>query len=277
MINLLENSLLMLREKKIPNPELDLRLLLKHASYKNKNEIFLNNFKEEEINLDLFNKILLLRLKNKPISKIIKKKYFWKSEFYVNTHVLDPRPETEIIIEEVLNRSTKSKKNLKILDIGTGSGCIAISLAKELKNAKITAIDISKHAIEVAKKNINLNNCDSQIEIILGNFCQIKDTFDIIVSNPPYLNEKEYQNSQPEIHKFEPKIALYGGKDGLKFYKLFANNIERLMDKNSLFICEIGQNQLNECKDIFKKTNLKIIKISKDIQKIDRTITFLNI
>ncbi len=269
-------NLLKLKENNIPNPELDLKLLLKEASYHNK-EILLSNLNIEDIDINYLDLLVSKRLQGEPISKIIKKKYFWKGEFFVNSDVLDPRPESELIIEEVLNCVKDKSKEITILDIGTGSGCLAISLAKELKNAKITAIDISEKAIRVAKKNLKINDVNSQIKLINDSFENIKGKYDYIVSNPPYVSEEEYENLQKEIKKFEPQIALLGGKDGLKFFKLFANSIENHMKKNSIFICEIGNNQLTSCKKIFSNSNLILKKISKDIQKIDRTLRFLKI
>ncbi len=105
----------------------------------------------------------------------------------------------------------------------------------------------------------------------------IKSKFDIVVSNPPYIKENDYNKLGIQIRKYEPRIALEGGKDGLKFYKIFAKYIKNNMNKNSIFICEIGYNQLNDCKIIFSKSNLRLLKVSKDIQKIDRTLTFLKI
>ena len=265
-----------MKEKNISNPELDLRILLKHASYDKKDKI-LSNLDLKKINLKYFRLLISRRLNSEPISKIIKKKNFWKSEFYVNSHVLDPRPETELIVEEVLSNVEDRNKELKILDIGTGSGCIAISLAKELVNSKITGIDISKKAIEVARRNVKFHNLDNQINLKLLSFDSIKSKYDIIISNPPYVDERQYKNLQIEIKKYEPKVALIGGKDGLKFYRLFAKKIEKIMKKKSYFIIEIGHNQLNSCLNIFKNTNLNLKKISKDMQKIDRTLTFFKI
>ncbi len=276
MINIINDNLAKLKKIKIENPELDLRILLKEASLKDK-DIVLSNLNVEEIDIEYFNSLVLKRLNFEPISKIINKKFFWKSEFFVNSDVLDPRPESELIIEEVLSNIKKKDRNFKILDIGTGCGCLAISLAKELKNSNITAIDISEKAINVAKKNVNQHNVEKQVNVINLNLENIKKKFDIIVSNPPYIREDEYQNLQVEIKKFEPKVALVGGKDGLKFYRLFSKKIEKIMKKNSLFICEIGYNQTNSCKAIFRDSNLILKNISKDLQKIERTLTFLKI
>ena len=276
MNNLVYLSLQKLRDKKIYNPELDLRILLNHSS-KIKKQIFLNNLNINDIDIDYFNSLLQKRLNYEPISKIIKKKNFWKYDFFVNSNVLDPRPETELIIEEVLRNIKDRKKQYKILDIGTGSGCLAICLAKELTNSKITAIDISKTAINVAKKNIKLKKLEHQIDLRLIDINKIKDKYDIIVSNPPYLTECEYEKAQEEIKNFEPKVALVGGADGLQIYRILSKKIDYIMTNNSYFVCEIGKGQLDSIKDIFQNTNLVLKKISKDLNKIDRTLTFFKI
>ncbi len=276
MIDLINSSLLALKKKNIPNPELDLRILLRSASF-SKKEIILSNFDIKDLNVNHFQEILKKRLQFKPISKIINTKSFWKDDFYVNSDVLDPRPETELIIEEVLNNFKVKEEKLKILDIGTGSGCLAISLAKEFINSEITAIDVSQKALFVAKKNINKCNLSERINLKLSDIKNLNEKFDIIVSNPPYLSNKEYKNLKKEVKKYEPSIALLGGKDGLKFYRKLAKEVVSLMKINSIFICEIGFNQLIACQNIFKNKNLVLKKISKDIQKIDRTLTFLKI
>ncbi len=276
MSEIINFFLLKLKEKKISNPELDLRVLLKEASYKKK-EIILSNLEDKNINLKYLDLLIKRRLSGEPVSKIINKKYFWKSKFFVNSDVLDPRPETEIIIEEVLNCFKDKSKKFKILDLGTGTGCLAISLAKEYINSDILAIDISNKALKVAKKNIELHNMNKQIKIKNLDIENVQNKFDLIVSNPPYIDENSYKKLDLEIKKYEPKLALIGGKDGLKFYRKFSKKIEKIMYKNSYFICEIGYNQLSSCKKIFNNTNLKLLKISKDLQKIDRTLTFLKI
>ena len=276
MNELIYSFLNQLKQKNIPNPELDLRILIKECLIQKK-DISLSNVEIKNLNLNYLKKIVSKRLNRVPISKIIKKKNFWKSEFFVNYSVLDPRPETELIIEEVLNNIENRNKRYKILDIGTGSGCLAISLAQELKNSDITAIDISKSAIKVAEKNVNLHKLNNRIKLQLSDFKNIKSKFDIIISNPPYINYEQYKELQLEVRKYEPKIALLGGKNGLKFYKMFAKKIEKNMYKNSLFICEIGHSQLDDCIKIFSKTNLILKNITKDLHKIDRTLTFFNI
>ena len=276
MNDLIKNSLNKLKQKNIYNPELDLRILLKHSSKKN-NEIILSNFKLEDINIVKFKSLLQKRINRQPIAKIINNKSFWKNDFYVNNFVLDPRPETELIIEEALSIYKNKDLKLKILDIGTGSGCIAISLAKEFKNAFITAIDISKEALEVAEKNLKIHNCSNNIQLKMVDFKNINTKFDLIVSNPPYLTNNQFHNADPEVKNFEPKLALIGGDDGLKFYREYSNNLQNLMHKYSNFICEIGINQREDCEEIFKNSGLYINKIVKDLQGIERILSFSKI
>ncbi len=265
-----------LKKKKIPNPEIDLRILLNFSKIVKKDIIF-SNFDLDQINHELFNKLFNRRLSYEPISKILNKKNFWKDEFYVNQYVLDPRPETEGIIEECSKVKKNSSANLKILDIGTGSGAIAISLAREFRNAEIIAIEISKKAIEVAIKNVKLKNLQKQIKIKECTIDSIKTKFDLIVSNPPYLTKNELEKISIDIKNFEPKISLNGGDDGLHFYREFAKKIPNIMENNAYFIIEIGENQFNDCKEIFSSSGLKLEKKAQDLKKKDRIMVFSKI
>jgi len=273
MNDLINSSLEKLKENNIPNAEIDLRVLLNYSNY-SKNEIILSNFDLDQININLFNKVLNRRLSKEPISKIINKKNFWKDEFYVNEFVLDPRPETEGIIEE----STKLIKNkycsIKILDIGTGSGALAISLAREFINAKIMAIDISEEAIKVANANINNKKLNNQIKLKHTTIDNINEKFDLIVSNPPYLTKKELENTSYEIKNYEPLIALDGGQDGLYFYRDFSKKINNIMNVNSYLILEIGEGQFRDCIDIFSISKLNFQKKAQDLQKKDRILIY---
>ena len=276
MNNLIEESLKKLKQKNINNPELDIKILLKHASKKNI-EIILSNLNIDSIDIVKFRSYLQKRINRQPIAKIINNKSFWKNDFYVNNYVLDPRPETELIIEEVLNIYRNKNLKLKILDIGTGSGCIAISLAKEFKNASITAIDISKEALEVAEKNLKIHNCTNQIQLKIIDFKIINSKFDLIVSNPPYLTNDQFNNTDPEVKNFEPKLALVGGEDGLKFYREYSNNLKYLMNKGAYFVCEIGINQRQDCEKIFENSGLNLNKTINDLQGIERILSFSKI
>ena len=267
------DNLKKLKKNKIPNPEIDLRILLNHSRLSS-NEIILSNFKINQINIKKFDLMLNRRLAYEPISKIINKKSFWKDDFFVNEFVLDPRPETEIIIEESKKIFSNKKADLKILDIGTGSGAIAISLAREFKNADILAIDISEDAIKVADKNIRDKKLHNRIQLKKTTINYINENFDLIVSNPPYLTKKELENISQEIRKFEPFISLDGGEDGLNFYREFSSKISKLMNFKSYLILEIGEKQFSECKEIFSVSGLKFHKKSSDLQKKDRILVY---
>ena len=273
MNDLIISSLKKLKNKNIPNAEIDLRVLLNYSKY-SKNEIILSNFDLDQINIDLFNKVLDRRLSKEPISKIINKKNFWKDEFYVNEFVLDPRPETEGIVEESIKLIKNKNSNIKILDIGTGSGAIAISLAREFINANIMAIDISEEAIKVANLNIKNKKLNNQIQLRKTTLDNINEKFDLIVSNPPYLTKKEIKNISYEIKNYEPLIALDGGDDGLNFYRDFSKKINKIMNVNSYLLLEIGEGQFRDCIDIFSISKLNFHKKAQDLQKKDRILIY---
>jgi release factor glutamine methyltransferase len=273
MNDLINSSLEKLKEKNIPNAEIDLRILLNYSKC-TKNEIILSNFDLDQININLFNKVLNRRLSNEPISKIINKKNFWKDEFYVNEYVLDPRPETEGIIEESTKIIKNKHSSIKILDIGTGSGAIAISLAREFINANIMAIDISEEAINVANLNVNNKKLNNQIQLKKITLDNINEKFDLIVSNPPYLTKKELENTSYEIKNYEPLIALDGGDDGLNFYRDFSKKINKIMNVNSYLVLEIGEGQFEDCIDIFSLSGLNFHKKAQDLQKKDRILIY---
>ena len=267
------SSLEKLKNNNIPNAEIDLRVLLNYSKY-SKNEIILSNFDLDQINIDLFNKVLDRRLSKEPISKIINKKNFWKDEFYVNEFVLDPRPETEGIVEESIKLIKNKNSNIKILDIGTGSGALAISLAREFINASIMAIDISEEAIKVANLNIKNKKLNNQIQLRKITLDDINEKFDLIVSNLPYLTKKELENTSYEIKNYEPLIALDGGDDGLNFYRDFSKKIKKIMNVNSYLLLEIGEGQLVNCLDIFSLSGLNFYKKAQDLQKKDRILIY---
>lgn len=272
MNNFLLDQLNELKKKKIKFPELELRILLNKTSIKKK-EIIFSNFHINDINLSAFNNALKRRINSEPLSKIFNEKNFWKDNFYVTKDVLDPRPETELILEKVLEFFPKKTKKFKILDMCTGSGCLAISLSKEYKNSKIIATDISSKAIAIAKQNSEkILSKQNNVKFIKCDLIEKEQIYDIIVSNPPYLSEIEYENISQEIKLFEPKIALNGGKDGLDFYRKIAKFLNILLGPKSLAFIEIGSNQANEVINIFKKEKIENFKIIKDIQLFNRLI-----
>ena len=273
MNNFIINHLKVLHEKNFSDPVIELRALLNKTSILKK-EIILTNFNISQINLNLFQSAFERRIKMEPLAKIFKEKEFWKYTFAVNENVLDPRPESELLIEGVEKYFQNKKQKLKIIDIGTGSGCLAVSLAMEYKNSMITATDISKHALDVAKKNSKKFNVCEQIKFKCCNWCETKENFDVVVTNPPYLTNNEYYNLSKEIKLYEPEICLKGGKDGLSCFREIAYKIQKITHFKSLFFVEIGYNQKDKCIKIFKEFDMYCIDTIVDYQNYERILIF---
>ena len=211
--------------------------------------------------------------KGLPIQYIIKKSNFYGNDFYINKNVLIPRPETEVLVQETnkLIQEHFKNENIDILDIGTGSGVIAITLKKLNKNYNITATDISKKALKVAKKNSKVHR--TQIKFIKTNLYQgINKKYDVIVSNPPYIdiNSKEIE---PKVKENEPHIALFADKEGLYYYEQILKDIKNIIKENHIIAFEIGENQGEKIKKIIKKYLPRDeIMIKKDYNGYDRYI-----
>ena len=219
-----------------------------------------------------FKKLLLRRKKKEPIAYILKKKEFWNNKFFINNNVLIPRPETEIIVEEILNiLNMNASKNL--LDVGTGSGCIILSILKERANCKGTAIDISKKALNVAKINAKMHHLENKIKfenIDIDKFKHCK--YDFIVSNPPYINKIDLKRLEDDVRLFEPLIALKAGLDGLTEIKKLILRSKKLLKLNGKLIFEIGLNQEKVIKDFLIKNGYYINKVCKDLSFKPRVI-----
>ena len=271
--NIIKNGAKVLQESKIPNPQLDSEILLSSLIKKNKQYIFLNS--KVVLNFDQVNQFKSLidrRKKSEPIAYIINKKEFWKDEFYINKDVLIPRPDTELIIEEVLKLYSKEMQ-LNILDIGTGSGCILLSILKDRPNFYGTGIDISKKCINVSKYNANKLNLINRTKFIHSSIDNFKNgKYDLIVSNPPYIELLNLKYLEKDVVNFEPKLALNGGFDGFSKIRRFIKKTSSLIKKNGKFVLEIGFNQKNKVKEILIKEGFFINKSIKDYGKNDRCI-----
>ena len=224
---------------------------------------------------NLYREFLQRRVSHEPVQYITGIVGFYGLEFQVNKSVLIPRPETEILVETIIE-NTNENEETNILDIGTGSGNIAISLAKYLPNSKITAIDKSKDALKIAVKNSELNNVKEQINFIendiLNNQNIFDNVFDLVVSNPPYISKEEYNNLEPELNKHEPSIALTDFSDGVIFYKNISKQAKNLLNTNGKLFFEIGAGQSKKIKEIMEQNNFYNIQIIKDYQNHDRVI-----
>ena len=262
-----------LKYYKFNSAKLDAELILSKTLGLSREKILLNlNEKINDELLEKFNYFLKLRKQNRPIAYILGFKDFWKYKFQVDKNVLIPRPETEIIIEQALkNLPRLSKKN--ILDIGTGSGCIIISIIKERENCKATAIDKSLKALKVAKLNAEMHHVQKKIKFLNIDVDKyLANKYDLIVSNPPYIKDIEILSLDKDVKLNEPKLALSGGKSGLnKVFKVIKKS-QKLLKTNGKLILEIGFKQSKEVKKYLIKNNFNQIQVFKDLSRKDRCI-----
>ena len=271
--NILNEGINILQKNKIANPQLDSEILLSDSIKRDKKHIILNP--KEILNseqLVKFKSLIERRKKGEPIAYLINKKEFWKDEFFVNKDVLIPRPDSELIIEQVLKIYLKDVQ-LQVLDIGTGSGCILLSILKERSNFYGTGIDISKKSINVSKfnaKQLNLTNRAKFFHSSIDNFNNGK--YDIVVSNPPYIEQLSLKYLERDVVNFEPKLALSGGFDGFSKIRKVINKASILIKKNGKFILEIGFNQKNKVIKILKEEGFYVNKAIKDYGNNDRCI-----
>lgn len=247
------------------------RILLEFV-LKNQEEFLNTNHNISNNDFIIFQRLIKKRLKFQPISQIIGERYFWKNKFFINSDVLDPRPDTETLIEHTLSFGSF----FNILDLGTGSGCIILSLLDEYNAAMGIGVDKSKKALNVAQKNAELLNLNDRVKFQLGNWCDgLDNKFDLIVSNPPYISEKEILGLSNDVINWEPRIALTPEGDGLGAYKNIINGVKNILIPNGRIIFEIGHAQGNEVSNLLKSNNFKEINIVKDINNKDRVISAL--
>lgn len=258
-----------------PTPRLDVETLLQKVLGVDRLYILLNLDKYlSEDEEKLFNKFIKERLNNRPIAYIVKNREFMGLDFYVKEGVLIPRPDTEVLVEEVIELG-KDKGDINILDIGTGSGAITVSLAKYLENAKVTSVDISDIALEIGKKNAQSNDVDGRITFIKSDlFTNIdKDMkFDIIVSNPPYIKREVIETLDKQVKDFEPYNALEGGIDGLDFYRAITTQGKNYLNKGGILAYEVGHDQSEDVSKLMEKDGYTNIYTRKDLQQIDRVV-----
>ena len=274
----LERADKFLKEKHIPSSMLDSEILMSKALNKDKKFLILNSKKKltKKI-LFNFSDLIKKRSRGEPIAYLTNKKFFWKNEFIIKKKILIPRPDTEVLVEETLKLTKKnSKKN--ILDIGVGSGCILLSILKERKNFFGVGIDISKKCIDISKTNAFKLKISNRVKLLKSNVDNFNyGKYDLIVSNPPYINTLNLKCLERDIYNFEPKIALDGGLDGLNKIKKVVEKSSKLLKKKGIFILEIGFDQKNRVKNLLKNKGFYIKKIVKDLAKNDRCIISLKI
>ena len=265
----------LLMENAIDTADLDAKLIMLSSVKMTEEQLILNLDKDIDKSqlLDFKNKIRS-RLEGKPTSKIVKFRYFWNNKFYVNEDVLDPRPDSEILIEAVVSDYSNEQK-LSILDLGTGSGCLILTLLSIFKKSHGLAIDISKNSLKIAQKNANLLNIIT-VSFRYGNWNDdITEKFDMVVSNPPYIKTSDIEKLQKEVKFFDPIVSLDGGVDGLDCYRYIAKNIRKNLNNNSRIYLEIGKDQDIDVETIFTNNGFKLLKKLKDLNNIYRVMVFV--
>lgn len=276
-----------LEKENIEDAKFKINILLQYILNMNKTDIIINSDIEIENNIEKkFYNIIEELINGKPIQYITNSQEFMNLKFYVDENVLIPQPDTEIIVEksiEILEKLLSEKKELKILDLCTGSGAIAVAIENYVLNRydnriEIYASDISEKALEIAKKNAKENNKDSKIIFIKSDmFNNInQNDFDIIISNPPYIETDTIPTLSKEVQN-EPYIALDGGEDGLKFYKIISESSPRYLRKNGYILLEIGYNQKESVKNLLDNNNFRNIECIKDLAGNDRVLIAQNI
>ena len=262
-----------LKSNNIISYKLDSELLLARALNKSREDVLTNlNFTLEQKEFYIFKRLLIRRKKKEPIAYIFNQKEFWKYKFLVNEDVLIPRPETEIIVEEVLKLTSYNSSKL-FLDIGTGSGCLILSIVKERPNSQGLAIDISKKAIKIAINNAKMHHLENKIKFINIDIDKFNNNkYDFIVSNPPYINEISFKRLEANVKLFEPTIALKAGLDGLRVIENIIKKSKKLLKKNGKLIFEFGENQEIKVKNLLMENKFYINKVCKDIRSFPRVI-----
>lgn len=224
--------------------------------------------------VDKFHELVNRRIKREPIAYISGEKEFYSRPFKVSPSVLIPRPETEILVEETLGIAKLATTSALILEIGTGSGCIAITLAREYKKLRILATDISLDALSIAKENTNMHEQSKRISLIRADLLSSfqNGTFDIIVSNPPYISEGEFAHLEPDVKDFEPISSLVAGEDGLYFIRKIISDCRRILKDGGWCLLEIGQGQRQSVKALFEEYGFTEISSTKDLNGVERVI-----
>ncbi len=274
-----------LQEKNIDNPAFEALILLMSSTSFTKEKIVFNPdlLLEKNQENDFFAKISR-RQNREPVSHIIGKREFYGYDFVVTKNVLDPRPDSEALVELVLENIANKTQELKILELGVGSGCLTISLLKNLPNASATGVDISPKALEIAQKNAANNQVENRFKLLESNLFSALEVeaaqkraaqkFDIIISNPPYIPAAEIENLSDEVRLFEPRLALDGGIDGLDFYRQIAAQAKNFLTPQGLVFLEVGHDQSRQVSEIFAAQEFEARAIKRDLAGFERALMF---
>ncbi len=273
-----------LQQSGIQNPRLDAEVLLIYCTKRSREDFYANSslLLDEKVWSNFIN-CIGRRVQREPVAYITGRKEFRRLTFAITRDVLIPRPETEVLFESLLEKCAvlqRVKGHLKILELGTGSGIIAISLAQEISNATIIATDITFEKVSLARENARVHGFDGVIKFFVGDCIQAfkaaksENCFDCIVFNPPYVSEADWEHLQPEILNYEPVNALYGGSDGLAFYRNLIPSVDSLLSDEGYLLFEIGASQAASVSSMIQKTrSYSDISVLQDLAGVDRVVS----
>ena len=282
---LIRSATEILKNSNNPSPRLDSRILLGHAMGLDRSIYPHENIDITQDEINTFKKLIKERQKGKPVSRILSKKEFWKMTFTIDDSTLDPRPDSEVIIQTIINNFSDKSKKLSVLDIGSGSGCLGLSIIDEYKKSDGIFFDASKKSLEMVKFNALKHKLYNRVQLINMNwfdknwdekiFQIIKKTkFDIIIANPPYIPSNEIKNLEIEVKEFEPILALDGGDDGLESYRCIIQKKKNILAPEGKFFIEIGKDQENLINQIASSNNLIYKESNKDLSGITRVLVY---
>ncbi|RHR71960.1 peptide chain release factor N(5)-glutamine methyltransferase [Eubacterium sp. AF15-50] len=261
-----------LKKAEVTDYVIDSRLLAEYVFHIDYYKLLVHPDMETDVkNAQIYNQLIEKRAAHIPLQHLTGNQEFMGINFKVNENVLIPRQDTEILVEEVIKYINSQERKVKVLDMCTGSGCIAISIDKLCDNAQVVGADISKKALEIAEINNKENSAG--VDFIESDlFENIRECFDVIVSNPPYIESKKIEKLMPEVRDFEPRIALDGTKDGLEFYRNICNNLSRYLKEQGAVFFEIGYNQGSSISKILNEQGFEKVKVIKDYSQNDRVV-----
>jgi len=264
----------LLEEAGIDSARLDASVLLAHVLEVSNGQVTI--LAEKQLNneqIEAFNALVARRQQSEPIAYILGKKEFWSLDFCVTRDTLIPRPDTETLVEAALKRMPGSAKPITLLDIGTGTGCLLIALLKEFPGARGVGSDNSERALQVAKENAKRHNVDQRAEFTLSHWCDAIDgTFDLILSNPPYIALNDLASLMPDVARFEPHAALFAGNDGLDAYRALAPQIAARLNPGGYTLLEVGQGQAKEVIKFLRNEGLEVEAPVKDLAGVERCV-----
>jgi len=269
-----------LEKNSFENARLNAERLLAHTLGLSRIDLYLNFDRPlNKTELERFREKVQRRLRHEPLQYITGETEFFSLTFKVNPHVLIPRPETELLVETVIQyhqEAFRNKKNMRVFDLGTGSGCVAVAIAGNIEDAQIVAVDVSAEAIDTAQENARLNGVEDRIDFVTGDaftiFADNSERMDVIVSNPPYVAASEFDDLPEEIRNYEPDIALKDGRDGLEFYRKIAESAPELLAPAGMVAVEVGMGQAPQVQEMFSQNQVSSVEIINDLNGIQRVV-----